>query len=121
MSPNVAGLRVNAEYGLEARIEGVEWGSVALDQEVVVPQPLGEMLMMYDGPASQPHTSGDLLGLVERPTGHGHEVKLTVEHSIDVVIFLFCYCTGPTLKGTGCVIKEDGHRPDMGSNTLKCI
>ena len=119
MSPNVASLRVNAEYRLEAGVEGVEGGSVALDQEIVVSQPLGEMLMMYDSPASQPHTSGDLLGLVERPTGHGHEVKLTVEHSIDVVIFLFRYCTGATLKGTDCVIKEDGHWPDMGSNTLK--
>ena len=64
--PNVAGLRVDSHYALEA-FGRRERRAVAKVEEVVVLQPLRQRLEVGHLPFSQPvpHCDGELLGLYE--------------------------------------------------------
>lgn len=59
MRPNVSSLGVNPENGLEASIEGWQRRSVAGVQEVVVLQPVGQVLEVTHIPGSLPHLQID--------------------------------------------------------------
>lgn len=55
MGPDVASLRVDAEDALEAGPKGGHGGSVAMQQIVIVLQPVGEHIIRDDPPTSLPH------------------------------------------------------------------
>ena len=74
MSPYIACLRVNPKYAFKTGIEGVEWWPVPLQQEVVVPQPLRQVLMVHHCPASIPYTPSNLFCLVICSGRDGEEV-----------------------------------------------
>lgn len=58
MCPDVSRLRVDSEDALEAGAERRHGRSVAVEQEVVVLQPIGEHVVRYDTPPALPHLSG---------------------------------------------------------------
>ena len=74
MRPYIAGLRVDPEDALEAGVEGVERRAVALQEKVVVAQPLGQVLVVHHRPAGVPHAPRDLLRLVVRARRDGEQV-----------------------------------------------
>ena len=69
MRPYISCLCVDPEYGLEARPERVERWSVSFNQEVIIPQPFGQMIMVNDGPAGLPDSARYLLSLIIGTTG----------------------------------------------------
>ena len=70
MRPDVARLGVYAKDGLEAGLDGWQWRSVTLEQEVVVPQPIGQSVMRHRFPAALPHILGKLFHLFGAVLGH---------------------------------------------------
>lgn len=55
MCPDVSRLRVDSEDALEAGTERRHRGPVAVKQEVIVLQPIGEHVVRYDSPSALPH------------------------------------------------------------------
>ncbi len=75
--PYVTGLGVYAKDGLEAGLDGGQGRSMALQEEVVVAEPVGQSVMRHGLPPALPHILGkelDLLGAilrhVEQVDGH---------------------------------------------------
>lgn len=57
MCPDVPRLRVDSEDALEAGVKRRHRWPVAVEQEVVVLQPIGEHVVGYDAPPALPHLS----------------------------------------------------------------
>lgn len=74
--PDVASFCVDAEDGLEASPEGVERGSMAFDQKVIVSQPFGKVVVVHYCPSSLPHLACNLFGLVEGLARNGQEIHV---------------------------------------------
>lgn len=58
MCPNVSRLCVDSEDAFEAGTERRHGWPVAMKQEVVVLQPIGEHVVRYDPPPALPHLDG---------------------------------------------------------------
>ena len=84
MSPYVAGLSVDSEYGAKTWPKGFQFGSMALYQKAIVLQPFWQRVTMYDLPSRVPHTPDEVFTLFYRLTGHLSDGQVVAEH---VVIF----------------------------------
>lgn len=78
MCPDVSRLRVDSEDALEAGAERRHGRPVAVQQEVVVLQPIGQHIVRYDAPPALPHLVYKLLhplhGMVSlQQRSHPHE------------------------------------------------
>jgi len=71
MSPDISRLRVHAKDGLEALPERVQRRSVTFHEEVVVFEPLGQVLVVHNHPASCPDSLRKLFRSLERAQRHG--------------------------------------------------
>lgn len=82
MCPDVSRLCVDSEDAPEAGAKRRHWWPVAVKQEVVVLQPIGEHVVRYDTPPALPHLVYKLLhplhGMVSlQQRSHSHETFIT--------------------------------------------
>jgi len=64
MSPDVSCLRVNAKDRSEAGAERVQLGSMTPNEEIVVPHPVGQVMMFHERTTTQPRLPSHVFRLV---------------------------------------------------------